>query len=379
MLQLVNAGNLPPPQLEWVARQLPAWVQNLGLRLVSEMPANGGFFVDTESSLGLQRLIDEPPRGALYLDTITLEAQLYQQRVETERELARVAPVERDRIIDLKGRLEFLDKLATQFAMNFHPLTRRGLRENTDARVRVVTGFQLVCKAVKQRPDAGPFPAEHGEDDGYTVSYDDAAGSDVYGFLQKPSPTTGAAPATPDSTEDNLQCRFWHLVDRSLSGVRVLAPATEAEETTIGTLVALHVEGESSWLLGIVRRLRHQSTRETDIGIEVVAENLVQVELQAFAPTEEGFREAETVTGFPHNFYGLYLPAEESSPKRKQRTLIIPRDEFESHRPDEPLSLVAGQFIYTIGLRHPLEKQSDWAWAALEVLNRKPATAAGDA
>ncbi len=373
MLQLVNAGNLPPPQLEWVSRQLPVWVESLGLKLGTAQPANGGFFVDTGSTAGLRRLDDEPPPGALFLQTASLEASLYQQRVETERELARTTIKDRDRIIDLRGRLEFLDKLATQFAMNFHPLTRRGSREDTDARVRVVMGFQLVCKAVKEQPDAEPFPEAAGNDSGYTVAYEDVAASDVYGFFQNPAntvmPVSGSAGPRED---DNLRCQYWRLVDRSVSGVRVLAPAKEAESTTIGTLVALHVEGESSWLLGIVRRLRHESSREADIGIEVVAQNLVQVQLQAFTPTADGYKEAETVTGFPHNFYGLYLPAEDTSPKRKQRTLIIPREEFESHKPEEPLSLVAGQFVYTVGLRHPLEKQADWAWAALEVLNRKP-------
>ena len=374
MLQLVNAGNLPPPQLEWVARQLPSWVHTLGLRLGSAMPTNGGFFVDTNSVSGLHRLDDEPPAGALFLQTASLEAALYQQRVETERELARTTIKDRDRIVDLRGRLEFLDKLATQFAMNFHPLTRRGSREDTDSRVRVVVGFQLVCKAVREQPPAEPFPQSTAGDDGYTVAYDDVASSDVYGFFQAPGTTVpqAASGAPFDATDENLRCHYWQLVDRSVSGVRVLAPSHEAERTNIGTLVAIHVEGESSWLLGIVRRLRNESSRETDIGIEVVAQNLVQVQLQAFAPTSDGYKEAETITGFPHNFYGLYLPAEDSSPKRKQRTLIIPRDEFDSHKPEEPLSLVAGQFVYTIGLRHPLEKQADWAWAALEVLNRKP-------
>lgn len=379
MLQLVNAGNLPPPQLEWVARQIPVWVRNLGLKLGPAVPANGGFFVDPGSSSGLHRIEEEHPPGVLFFQTASLEASLYQQRVETERELARTTIKDRDRIIDLRGRLEFLDKLATQFAMNFHPLTRRGNREDTDARVRVVVGFQLVCKAVKEQPRAEPFPEEARGDSGYTVAYEDIAASDVYGFFQNPGGTaTQVGSGTQASPEDpNLRCHYWRLVDRSLSGVRVMAPSKEAECTTIGTLVAIHVEGESSWLLGIVRRLRHESSREADIGIEVVAQNLVQVQLQAFAPTPEGYQEAETVTGFPHNFYGLYLPAEESSPKRKQRTVIIPRDEFESHKPEEPLSLVAGQFVYTIGLRHPLEKQADWAWAALEVLNRKPVPEAG--
>ncbi|MBI3149243.1 MAG: hypothetical protein HYZ17_12110 [Betaproteobacteria bacterium] len=374
MLQLVNAGNLPPPQLEWVARQLPVWVQTLGLKLSGHMPTNGGFYVDPGSTSGLHRLDDHPPSGALFFQTASLEAALYQQRVETERELARATIRDRDRMIDLRGRLEFLDKLATQFAMNFHPLTRRGNREDTDARVRIVVGFQLVCKAVKEQPRAEPFPDSGGSNDGYTVAYEDVAASDVYGFFQTPGNTvTPAGPVARGATNfENLRCNYWRLVDRSVSGVRVLAPANEAECTTIGTLVAIHVEGESSWLLGIVRRLRHESARETDIGIEVVAHNLVQVQLQAFTPTAEGYKEAETITGFPHNFYGLYLPAEESSPKRKERTLIIPREEFDSHKPEEPLSLVAGQFVYTIGLRHPLEKQADWAWAALEVLNRKP-------
>ena len=375
MLQLVNAGNLPPPQLEWVARQLPVWVHTLGLKLGTTMPTNGGFFVDPASTSGLHRLDDEPPAGALFLQTASLEAALYQQRVETERELARTTIKDRDRIIDLRGRLEFLDKLATQFAMNFHPLTRRGSREDADSRVRIVVGFQLVCKAVKEQPPAEPFPQNASSDDAYTVAYDDVASSDVYGFFQAPGNTvTPAGGSTRHDDEGNLRCHYWQLVDRSVSGVRVLAPTLEAERTTIGTLVAIHVEGESSWLLGIVRRLRHESSRETDIGIEVVAQNLVQVQLQAFSPTSDGYKEAETVTGFPHNFYGLYLPAEDGSPKRKQRTLIIPREEFDSHKPDEPLSLVAGQFVYTIGLRHPLEKQADWAWAALEVLNRKPVT-----
>jgi hypothetical protein len=162
------------------------------------------------------------------------------------------------------------------------------------------------------------------------------------------------------------------LQDRSAAGLGFLAPAQQAMRTPVGSLLAIQLGEERAWIIGIVRRLRQIGAREAAIGVEVVARNLLQVQLQAFTPTEGGLVETETVSSHPKNFYGLYLPADEGAQKRWHKTLLLPREAYASYDPEHPLSLVTEKYVYSIGLKRPLERQADWVSVSLEIRNRRP-------
>ena len=52
-----------------------------------------------------------------------------------------------------------------------------------------------------------------------------------------------------------------------------------ANAVTLGTLVAIRPHGQALWTLGIVRRMKRLTTDRAEIGLQVIANTLVGVEL----------------------------------------------------------------------------------------------------
>ena len=77
----------------------------------------------------------------------------------------------------------------------------------------------------------------------------------------------------------------WDIRDVSQTGFRLVAPMSVINAVTLGTLAAIRPQTQVRWTLGIVRRMKRLTTERAEIGLQVIANNLVGVEL---AETEEG-------------------------------------------------------------------------------------------
>ena len=69
------------------------------------------------------------------------------------------------------------------------------------------------------------------------------------------------------------------MKDVSQTGFRLLAPMSVANAVTLGTLAAIRPHGQRVWALGIVRRMRRLTTDRAEIGLQVIANALVGVDL----------------------------------------------------------------------------------------------------
>ena len=65
--------------------------------------------------------------------------------------------------------------------------------------------------------------------------------------------------------------RGWQVLDTSESGYRIQSRAPAAAQLQIGALLVLLLEGESSWRIGIVRRLKRRTAEHTELGVEIIA------------------------------------------------------------------------------------------------------------
>lgn len=366
LLHRLDSGNLSSFELEWAARRLSGWVEALDLRLANEPESSSGFEVDLDGTAGLERR-DAGRHGGhmLFFNPAPLEAAIDKAKIEMEARLAKLPSSERERILDAGTRVTLLGKLCERFALE-PPGNKRVTRTTAQGQARVVIGMEHVCLAVKHRPDF--LPQRSGETNhgaGFTVSFGDTLQFQIGKGSASPIPSLIPVGRTVESM-------VWQLHDRSADGIGFLAPAQQALRVPVGSLVAIRVGEERQWLIGIVRRLRQIGAREATVGVEVIARNLLQVQLQAFTPTEAGLIETETVSTNPKNFYGLYLPADEQSSKRWHKTLILPREAYSSYDPEHPLTLVTEKYVYSISLRRPLERQADWVSVSLEIRNRRP-------
>ena len=86
LLQLMNAGNLAPRHVQWVADQLSEWCAPLRLNL--EAPTVTSFYVDLGDRAGLRRRSPQPLEGrVLFLDTRPLHAVLMQNVIMLEQKV----------------------------------------------------------------------------------------------------------------------------------------------------------------------------------------------------------------------------------------------------------------------------------------------------
>ncbi len=119
LLQLMNAGNLSPRHVEWVAEQLSEWCAPL--RLAIEGSSTTSFYVDLGSRTGLKRRTPQPLEGrVLFLDTRPLHAVLRQNVVMLEQKV-RNDPLS-ERTSRRADQLNLLTKLASQVDPEFRPV-----------------------------------------------------------------------------------------------------------------------------------------------------------------------------------------------------------------------------------------------------------------
>lgn len=95
-----------------------------------------------------------------------------------------------------------------------------------------------------------------------------------------------------------LPVESWVVENVSRGGFGALISDVRSDWLKVGALVALQPEGGDNWLLGVVRRYHRQSESEARVGVQVIAKQVLSVELKP--------RTASTyaaVTGIP----GLWL------------------------------------------------------------------------
>ncbi|HXX86330.1 MAG TPA: hypothetical protein VEN29_20420 [Casimicrobiaceae bacterium] len=359
LLHLMNAGNLSPRNLEWVASQLSEWCSPLRLNL--EPQTVSSFYVDLAERTGLRRRTAQPLEGrVLFLDTRPLHAVLMQNIVMLE-QMVRNDPLS-DKASRRADQLNLLTKLAAQVDPEFRPVIRRGERQSATGRVDAIVGFAKISAYLKEdesgpavefRPRTGSFGetleiATFGRMRDETARMQEVARRRLATYV-----ASGGA---------------WEVRDVSATGYRLVAPMTVINAVTLGTLVAIRSQGESLWTLGIVRRMKRLTSERAEIGLQVIANNLVGVELSAPKRADADYvvnGEATTV----HNriFQGLFLSLRKRSADTPIQTLIVPAGEYQAGK---RLIMSVAKSSQRITFGRLLEQQPDWIWATVEPLEQ---------
>ena len=166
---------------------------------------------------------------------------------------------------------------------------------------------------------------------------------------------------------------MWQVKDRSVAGLRIAASGGIGQALALGALVGVRQSDLSDWVLGVVRRLNKVSTEDAEAGVSIIAERVVPVVLHAKrdARDEQGIVvNGIDVSTIGARFDGLYLPPPSRPDKPLSvKTLIIPTAEYSEGR---QLILHTGRSIYTVALRQLVEQRSEWSWAAIQIVEKKP-------
>jgi hypothetical protein len=357
LLQLMNAGNLSPRHVEWVAEQLSEWCAPLRLNI--EASTVTSFYVDLGSRTGLKRRGPQPLEGrVVFLDTRPLHAVLMQNVVMLEQKV-RNNPLS-ERVPRRAEQLNLLTKLASQVDPEFRPVVRRGERTDASGSIDAIVGFAKISGFLRD-DEIGSLV----DSDARARSFGDALEIATFGRMRNESAraldvvrrrlATYAAPGGA-----------WEIRDVSQTGYRLVAPMTVISSMTLGTLSAIRAQGDVLWMLGIVRRMKRLTNERAEIGLQIIADNLVGVELAEQKRGDADYSvDGEVPTVSSRRFHGLFLSLKKPESDTAIQTLIVPAGEYQAGK---RLRMSAAKSSNAIAFGRLLEQQPDWIWATVDSL-----------
>jgi hypothetical protein len=117
----------------------------------------------------------------------------------------------------------------------------------------------------------------------------------------------------------------WIAEDVSAGGCGVIVPQGKGEGLRVGMLVALRTQAQSSWNVGIIRRVNEKNYRQHQLGIQFISAAALPIHLRTLTGARQG-RTRES---------GILL-AEQPSPAGNLY-IVIRRDLFSGREPVEAL------------------------------------------
>ena len=366
LLQLMNTGSIAPKQLTWLGGEIDGWSEPL--RLTLEPSSITSFYVDLSAREGLRRRKQGPLEGrVLFLDTRPLHSLLMQNIVVLEQKIQGTPTSERTP--RRSEHLALLRKLASQVDPEFKPLARRGERAAASGTVDAIVGFAKISGYLREE-ERDPLPKmESGKSFGGTMELATFGRMRTDGDRRlEMSRRRLAVFGTPGGP--------WEVKDSSQTGFRLLAPMSVANAVTLGTLTAIRVHGQAAWTLGIVRRMKRMTVDRAEIGMQIIANTLLGVELveqrKNGNPGYSVEMDATTIEG--RSFCGLLLSLGKRGSAVTVRSLIVPADEYQ---PTKRLNLLTAKSGSTIRFGRLLEQQSEWVWTTVEPLHAQTSGASG--
>jgi len=360
VLQLMNSGNLTPRHLEWVSEQLPEWCAPLRLNI--EASTTTTFYVDLSARAGLRRRAPQPLEGrVLFLDTRPLHAMLMQNVVMLDHKV-RSNPLS-DRTSRRADQLNLLSKLASQVDPEFKPFARRGERTTADGTVDAIIGFAKISGFLRDEDmSASVIERKRGPS-----TFGDTIEIATFGRMR------GEAARVTEMTQRRLANYAapggsWEVRDVSQTGFRLVAPMSMINVVTLGTIAAIRPKSQDDgrWTVGIVRRMKRLTSERAEIGLQVIANNLIGVELAEIRRGEADYSvDGETPTVSSRRFNGLFLSLKKRDTEPPVQTLVVPAGEYQSGK---RLQMNVGRASQRIAFGRLLEQQPDWVWATVEPL-----------
>ncbi len=362
LLHLANPGNLTPKEVEWIAEQLDGWCQPL--RLTVTPTSSTTFYVDLAGSTGLRRRSLAPLDGrVLFVDLRPLHALLVQNRTVLEQAVRNEHGSESSSLH--REQFALFNKLASRIDPEYRPLARRGERKLASGPVDAIVGFPAICTHLRRDDMPAVAPAGSGRSFGSTMELA------VFGRTRGPGAGLRSGLERPPAF--TAPGNIWEMKDISASGFRLNAPMGAATELTLNTLVAIRRRDQEGWVLGITRRMRRLSAQEAEIGLQLIANALVNADLCELRKVRESDYsvngEIPTITG--REFQGLFLSFSRREGEPPVQSLIVPAVEYHASK---QYTLRTGASPRTIRYGRVLERHADWVWTVADPV--APGTAA---
>ena len=160
------------------------------------------------------------------------------------------------------------------------------------------------------------------------------------------------------------------MKDTSASGYRLHAPMNVAMELTLNMLVAIRRRDHGAWVIGIIRRMRRLSSRDAEIGMQLIANGLVGAELheQRKGRTVDTSVKGDDAAAMGPRFDGLFLSFSRREGEPTVQSLIVPAAEYHAAR---LYTLQVDDRVRTIRYGRLLEQHADWVWTVVDTVSAR--------
>jgi hypothetical protein len=268
--------------------------------------------------------------------------------------------------------LSLLTKLASQVDPEFKPFVRRGERTSAEGNLDAIIGFSKIAGFL--RDDEMPPLIEGKRTSGST--FGDSVEIATFGRMRNEQ-TRPLEMARRRLSNYAAPGGSWEIRDVSQTGFRLVAPMSAINAVTLGTLAAIRPPNQTLWTLGIVRRMKRLTTERAEIGLQVIANNLVGVELLEQRRNDDDYSvDGEATTVNNRRFNALFLSLQKRESEPVVQTLVVPPGEYQ---PGKRMRMNVGQVSKKIAFGRLLEQHPDWVWATVESVEQAPRRAAAAA
>ena len=132
-------------------------------------------------------------------------------------------------------------------------------------------------------------------------------------------------------------------------------------------LVAIRRGGEEVWVVGIIRRMRRLSTKDAEIGLQLIANTVAAAELveQKKVRDDHYSVNGQNPATAGRRFHGLFLSYKRRADEAPVQSLIVPAGEYHASR---LYTLQTGPSKGTIRHGRLLEQHADWVWTVIDLV-----------
>lgn len=265
LLGQLDTSALYPKQIEMADQWLNQW-SHLIEQDSQFNPDTHTLYVAQSDDVGARRIRNtEFSESCRFMATARLHEKIQQTRsaLQNGESPALLGLGEDCRLPDC---FEILDYAERQWG----PLDKREQRKSprTSAKkiIDVVHGFNEICAVVKQGKNGADALHEMDAE----LKYDEMIDMKLYGFVTE-STRTRNRHSSPAPSENTPPHERWVMEDMSEHGLGASVPADSNDWVRLGSMVALKVERDAEWKIGVMRRLLHAEDGLLQVGIEVLS------------------------------------------------------------------------------------------------------------
>lgn len=293
MLQLAHSGSLYPRQIDLVDRWLLNWHDELRFAARCD-PETPQFTIDLAADHGPRRArAQNAASSARCWSTAKLMTQLVdlQAALQASQPPATLGLGEQTRTTEC---LELLGHLQQQWAPFAVREMRRAPRKAVKRLIDVTHGLAAIVSQFKTS-DLGASDSTYGS----TLNYRESDDLAIYGFVTERTRGDTSLMKTP-AHPLAADVERWVVHDESECGYGAFVESHNTDWLRVGSLLAVKPHDESTWKLGIVRRMARQNDEVISIGIETLPQTPLLAML--YTTTTAGY----TVNGVDNS--GATLP-----------------------------------------------------------------------